>query len=147
MIIDTCRNKQHGRTTPDTVFIYKHVSRWRFFRFDNPFKGKRDSAAMSPNLQKVWDFEVIPQLWGALENFLLVKTSKHGYLKCSLWFFLCVRKKINVIRHLSQKIFKKNVLKVSKKTPFSWIRKEKTRRGSLKGSELRAKLTFDSRSS
>ena len=69
---------------------------------------------MSPNLQKVWDFEVIPQLWGALENFLLVKTSKHGYLKCSPWFFLCVRKKINVIRHLSQKIFRKNVLKVPK---------------------------------
>ena len=117
MIIDTCRNKQHDRTTPGTVFIYKNVSRWRFFRFDNPFKGKRDSAAMSPNLQKVWDFEVIPQLWGALENFLLVKTSKHGYLKCSPWFFLCVRNKINVIRHLSQKIFKKNVLKVSKKKP------------------------------
>ena len=35
----------------------------------------------------------------------------------------------------------------SKKKHFSCIRKEKTRRGSLKESELTAKLTFDAKSS
>ena len=41
-----------------------------------------------------------------------------------------------------------NFEKVSmKKNTFSWIRKEKARRGSLKESELTAKLSFDARSS
>ena len=82
MTMGTCGNKQHDRTTPDTVFIYKNVSRWRFFRFDTPFKGKYWTLKTWKSMENV-DFWWLFRLQGAVKNFWDVVWHQTEYLKCS----------------------------------------------------------------
>ena len=82
MTIGTSRNKQHDRTIPATVFIGTNVSKWLFFRFDTPFKGKYWSLNPWKNIENA-DFWWLFRLQGAVKNFWDVVWHQTGYLKCS----------------------------------------------------------------
>ena len=82
MTIGTCTNKYNDRITPETIFICKNVSKWRFLRFDIPFKGKHWTLKPWKNIENA-DFWWLFRLQGAVKNFWDVVWHQTKYLKCS----------------------------------------------------------------
>ena len=105
MIIGTCRNKQYGRTTRKTLFIYKNVSIWWFLCFDAPSKGTYWICVfvfLSKILQnlRLFELQTPPQQRESVE------THQHVYSKVALGSQDYSKTKIVVIQQ-KEKILKR----------------------------------------